>query len=63
MEPTMESNKSITEACNMFNGGDNDQAFMILTKLKDQGKIQFVINKPMQNQGVENAEQQITQAK
>lgn len=55
----MESQKQVQEVCGLINNGDNEQAFMILSKLKEQGKIQFNINKnqPMQNQ-VENAEQQ-----
>ena len=63
MEQTMEASKSINEVCGLINNGDNDQAFMILSKLKDQGKIQFQINKGQMANQVENAEQQITQAK
>lgn len=41
MEQTMEAKQSISEVCGLINNGDNDQAFMILSKLKEQGKIQF----------------------
>ena len=41
MEQTIEANKSIQEVCGLINSGENDQAFMMLTKLKEQGKIQF----------------------
>jgi len=37
----MEANKSINEVCGLINNGDNDSAFLILQKLKEQGKIQF----------------------
>lgn len=62
IEQSMDANKQISEVCGLINNGDNDQAFMMLSKLKDQGKIQFQINK---NQAgpVENAEQQTTLAK
>ena len=61
MDQTMEAQKQISDICALINNGDSDQALMMLTKLKDQGKIQFSINKnnAMQNQ-VENAEQQAT---
>ena len=39
MDQTMEASKSINEVCGLINNGENDQAFMILSKLKDQGKI------------------------
>ena len=41
MEQTLEANKSINEVCTLINNGETDQAFMVLSKLKDQGKIQF----------------------
>ena len=65
-DSAMEVSKSVNEISSLFNNGENDQAFMIMSKLKEQGKIQFQISKNQmggaQNQ-VENAEQQITQAK
>jgi len=39
IEQSMEANKQISEVCGLINNGDNDQAFMMLSKLKDQGKI------------------------
>lgn len=45
MEQSIEANKQINEVCGLINNGENDQAFMMLTKMKDQGKIQFQINK------------------
>lgn len=41
IEQSMEATKQINETCSLLNQGDNDQAFMMLSKLKDQGKIQF----------------------
>lgn len=66
MEQSIEANKQISEVCGLINNGENDQAFMMLTKMKDQGKIQFQINKnQMQNMQnpVENAEQPNTLVK
>lgn len=63
MEQSIESSKSINEVNSLFMNGENDQAFKILTKLSEQGKIQFQINKAgqMGQNQVENAETQIQQ--
>lgn len=63
IEQSIEATKQINETCNMLNQGDNEQAFMMLSKLKDQGKIQFQIQKNQMPNQVENAEQQIIQSK
>lgn len=63
LEQSIEANKAISEVCALINNGDNDQAQMMLNKMKEQGKIQFQINKNQMQSPVENAEQQTTLAK
>lgn len=63
MDQSIDATKQINETCSLLNNGDNDQAFIMLSKLKDAGKIQFQISKSQMQNQVENAEQQIIQAK
>lgn len=45
MDQSIDATKQINETCSLLNNGDNDQAFIMLSKLKDAGKIQFQISK------------------
>lgn len=45
LDQSMDSGKQVTEICQLLNSGDNDQAYLTLNKLKEQGKIQYQIQK------------------